>query len=678
MPQIINTNILAINAQRQLNKSQASQATSIERLSSGLRINSAKDDAAGLAISTRFETQIRGLNQAIRNANDGISLAQTAEGSLQEMGNILQRMRELAVQSANDSNSDQDRLSIQAEVDQLYDELGRISETTEFNGVKLLDGTAGTRTFQIGANSGQSLDFSLDSVTTRDLNLNGFSALGELNGGRISSNLFATDTAATAAANQLFAAGQVTINGVGLDAFGPDSLDTTAATMTEIENIVNDKTGLTGVSATAYNVVTGGIGVSGVVGTSLSINGQNVTKSGSMGELVDNINRDVSGITAALGSSGELILSNDTGNQISVTDANAAGTDAAAAGLTEGTYYGYLGLESFTGEEINIGYDESLTGTSSMVQLLGFNSSEGSDKLTGGNVSGSFIAASDGIQINGVDLGKIQNGTTNTVSAADIAFGINAISDETGVEATATTSVTYEITLSNLGNASASDYSINSIEIDAGSSLVTSMEDFVQMVNNAGVQGVVASVEEASGKLKLTSDVGIDIVIGQTAADRLFVGASQTTTTRGIVSLESENGQDVTIESTAITEALKDGALNKLGYIDQGGNTTAIGLGLSVTTVGNASVAIDRIDDALDTVSSVRANLGAFQNRLGSTIANLENVSQNLSSANSRIRDADFAVETANLTKTQILQQAGIAMLSQANASQQNVLSLLG
>ncbi len=676
MPQIINTNILAINAQRQLNKSQSSQATSIERLSSGLRINSAKDDAAGLAISTRFETQIRGLNQAVRNANDGISLAQTAEGSLQEMGNILQRMRELAVQSSNDSNSDQDRLSIQAEVDQLYDELDRISESTEFNGVKLLDGTAGTRTFQIGANAGQSLDFSLDSVTTQDLNLNGFSALGELNGGRIDTNLFQAATGASTVYTTIIAANSITINGIGVDAFVNTSV---AATLTDVENIINNKTGLTGVTATAYNVVTGGIGVSGNVGTSLIINGATVTKSGSVTELVDNINRDVAGVTAALGSNGEVILSNDTGNTITVA---ASATDASASGLSAGSYQGYLGLESFTGEEIELGFDEDFGGSETLLNNLGFNVSSGSDSMIGAETNGSAITASDGIEINGIELGKIQNGTTTTISAADIAFGINAVSDQTGVEATATTTVKYTIVISSIANSTDSDISINSIQIDeptAATLQIETLDEFVQLINNSGIQGVVASVDSDTGKLQLTSDVGVDIVVSESTAGEIFQGVTATTdTTRGKITLTSENGQDVTISSNAIGEAAKDTALAKLGFIDQGGNTTAIGLGLSVTTVGNSQVAIERIDDALDTISSVRANLGAFQNRLGSTIANLENVSQNLSAANSRIRDADFAVETANLTKTQILQQAGIAMLSQANASQQNVLSLLG
>ena len=157
MPQVINTNIMSLNSQRNLNTSQEALQVSLQRLSSGLRINSAKDDAAGLAISERFTSQIRGLNQAVRNANDGISLAQTAEGALAESGNILQRVRELAVQSANATNSASDRQALQSEVGQLVQELDRIAKNTEFNGQKLLDGTFGTAVFQVGANANQTI-----------------------------------------------------------------------------------------------------------------------------------------------------------------------------------------------------------------------------------------------------------------------------------------------------------------------------------------------------------------------------------------------------------------------------------------------------------------------------------------------------------------------------------------
>ncbi|MEC8009699.1 MAG: flagellin [Pseudomonadota bacterium] len=657
MPQVINTNVLSLNAQRQLNKSQQSQATSIERLSSGLRINSAKDDAAGLAISTRFETQVRGLNQAVRNANDGISLAQTAEGALQETGSILQRMRELAVQSANDSNSDQDRLSIQSEVDQLYDELERISETTEFNGVKLLDGSAGTRTFQIGANSGQTLDFNLETVTASSLNLNSSSAQGELNGGRV--NPAAVD------------AGDIEINGVGIGALNAGD------TAEDIATTINASTGSTGVTATAYNTVSGGQGATGITSGGLTINSDTIAASGSMDELVSNINRDAAGVTATVGTNGELVLSNDTGQDIVI--GGTAG-DVSALGLEATTYEGYISLSNSNDEAIEIGLGTN--GTAADIQSIGFNVSSGSDNMTSTNVTGDAIDDTDAITINGVALGEVGPSGGTNISAADIASAINNIKDQTGVEAKATTVVEFAVNVDNFDLATG--FAINGITVtDAGATTQEDMMDVVAQINSAGIQGVVASVNEETGALVLTSETGINISISQTVADAIVNtngGAPVGTqvVSRGTLELSTSSGEDIIIESGEALQADKDAALAKMGLIDQGGNSTSAGLGLSVTTVANASLAIERIDDALDKVSSARANLGAFQNRLGSTISNLENVSQNLSAANSRIQDADFAVETANMSKNQILQQAGISMLAQANASQQNVLSLLG
>ena len=675
MPQIINTNILSMNAQRQLNKTQDMQTTAIERLSSGLRINSAKDDAAGLAISTRFETQVRGLNQAVRNANDGISLSQTAEGSMQEMTNILQRMRELAVQSANGTNSDADRASIQSEVDQLYDELSRIAETTEFNGVKLLDGSAGSRSFHIGADANQTVSFDLASVTTTDLNLNGFSALGDLNGGRIDNNLLnSNDTGGGTAID----ASDLSINGISLGSY----VTSTTSTIEDVENLVNDKTFQHGVTATAYNAVEGGGGVTGITAGSLVINGATVTKSGNMTELVDNINRDVAGVSASLNDEGGIVLSNDTGNTITISSTSTS--DLSAAGLTAGTYAGFLSLSSSNGEPIDIGYDADNGGTISDLQRLGFNVSSGSDTMTGGEVQGTFIASTDGIQINGVDLGRVQNGTSATVNAADIAFAINSISDESGVSATAKTEIEYQLNVlqSAVAGSNAITLEVNQVSITLSTG--DSLTDIVAAVNDAGVQGVLASADEETGRLVLTSENGLDINVTQTAASVIFYstgtyGITATTdTTFGEITLTGEDGKDVIVTSTASTQSAKATALSKLGYTDQGGSTTAIGLGLDVTTVSDANNAIERIDEALDKLSTSRADLGAVQNRLASTISNLENVTQSLAAANSRIRDADFASETSQLTKSQVLQQAGIAMLAQANASQQNVLSLLG
>ncbi|MCC6916199.1 flagellin domain-containing protein [Nitrosomonas sp.] len=179
MPQVINTNIASLNAQRNLNVSQNSLGTALQRLSSGLRINSAKDDAAGLAISERMTSQIRGMNQAARNANDGISLAQTAEGALVEIGNNLQRIRELAVQSANATNSVEDREALQKEVTQLIGEIQRVGEQTSFNGTTLLDGTFASQIFQVGANEGETIDFTdIGDTTASGLGVDGVDISG--------------------------------------------------------------------------------------------------------------------------------------------------------------------------------------------------------------------------------------------------------------------------------------------------------------------------------------------------------------------------------------------------------------------------------------------------------------------------------------------------------------------
>ena len=651
MPSVVNTNVMSLNAQRQLNKSQLSQNTAMERLSSGLRINSAKDDAAGLAISTGMSSQVRGLNQAVRNANDGISMAQTAEGSMDEMTNILQRMRELSVQAANDTNSSSNRASIQIEIDQLYSEMDRIAETTSFNGINLLDGSNKSTSLHIGSESGQSLSFSIDAVTTKDLNLNAVSGTGELNGGRV-------NVAAVGAAD-------ITINGsdLGVLAGGANS----AAT---IKTAVNLITGSSGVSAEAYNVVSGTAGQSGVTDGTFSINGGAgavvLGATGSMQELVDNINRDVGGVTAKLDGEGALVLSNDTGNDI-VTAGNIVGT-----GLTADTFTGYVSLTSADGAPIELG--KGTAGTDADLQQMGFVASTGSGNITGANVTANTtILATDKIQINGVDLGAV-SGTT----AADKAFAINAISSESGVTAAASTSVSYEVNVSFAGAETA--MVINGVSIDLNAATVVSLDDVVTAINTAGIQGVVASAQASTGSLVLTSNAGQDIKVSDTTAGVTFVGVAvgATVTTTGKITLTGEDGADVIVTSKTAGEAGKDTALAKMGFTDVGGNETAVGTGLSVNSVANANNTIDRIDDALDKISDGRANLGAIQNRLSSTISNLSNVSQNISAANSRIRDADFAAETSALSKSQVLQQAGTAMLSQANASTQSVLSLLG
>ncbi|WP_275113861.1 flagellin [Psychromonas antarctica] len=667
MPQMINTNIMSLNAQRQLNKSQLTSNEAMERLSSGLRINSAKDDAAGLAIATGMESQIRGINQAVRNSNDGISMAQTAEGAMDEMTNILQRMRELSIQASNDTNSSSNRASIQKEVDQLYEELDRIANVTQFNGVNLLDGSGGSTTLQIGANSGETLSFSIDAVTTTDLNLNAVSGLGDLNGGRV-----AGAVAGTAAA---IPAGTVAINGVDIDVVAATAGAIASADV--IATAINDQQGLTGVTASAYNIVEGAAGIDGTTDGNLQIavdGGTAVTigATASAQDLVDTINRDVGGVTASLNSKGGLVLSNDTGKSIQI----AAG--GAQVGLVNDTYQGYVSLTSADGSPAEVGLGSTSGATAADVQNMGFNISTGSDVIKGGSVDSNAIDANDGIVINGIELGAV----TGT-SAADKAFAINEISDQSGVKASATTIVEYSVNIANMASESTANFTINGAAVDmtAGNAALSapaaSLDDVVAAINGSGIQGVVASANTETGKLVLTSQSGNDVTVKTGGTAAFNVDTSAGVTTRGEITLTGENGADVVITSTASLQSDQAAAFAKLGLTDMGGNSGAVGKGLSVNTAANASNSIDRIDDALDKISDSRANLGAIQNRLGSTISNLENVSQNLSGAKSRIYDADFAAETSKMSKAQILQQAGTSMLAQANASTQNVLSLL-
>ena len=383
MPQIINTNIASLNAQRNLNASQNSLAVSLQRLSSGLRINSAKDDAAGLAISDRFTAQIKGLNQAARNANDGISLAQTAEGALGEVTNNLQRIRELAVQSSNATNSSSDRTALQAEVSQLLNEIDRVANQTSFNGVKLLDGSFSGAVFQVGANAGESI-------------------------------------------------------------------------------------------------------------TVTSITDANV---------------------AAIGS---------------VSQASGAALTVSASAIT------------------------------------GF----------------ATAIASGGVTLNGVNIGAIGSATSSAERAGQLVNAIN---------------------------------------------------------NTSAQHGVGAVYNTATGQITLSS-----------AAAVVVAGTTNLATVAGCA-----NGT--------------------LGSV-----TTTTGIaGLDVSSYANAQLAIQLADSALSTVNSTRATLGAVQNRFSSVVANLQTAAENLSASRSRIMDADFAAETANLTRAQILQQAGTAMLAQASAEPNNVLALL-
>ncbi|MDH5545531.1 MAG: flagellin [Gammaproteobacteria bacterium] len=489
MPQIINTNVMALNAQKNLNRSQGSLSTSLQRLSSGLRINSARDDAAGLAISERFTAQVRGLSVATRNANDGISLAQVAEGALQEASTILQRVRELAVQSINATNSSGDRKALQLEVGQLTAELNRIAKTTEFNGQKILDGSFGTALFQIGANANQTI-----VATTGNFKTDKY---GDY-------RIYGQNNHVAQGVDRFTAAGTLTVVGSeGTKAVSYVSTDN-AADIAESVNLVSESTG---VKATAVTEIDLAFSSSGTY--QLTVNGDNATAS--------TISFDLSAAT---------------------------GTESLSAAVQAFNDY------------------QSKTGVVAKVK-------------------------DDGT---GITLTHYQ--------------GENVVVSDT--------------TYTNSGT--------------------------VTVTGGAGVQGTA----EASSTV-LSND-----------------GTASTAVGSGEVFFDAEKSFSITDSNTshALNNSTEASTLQKVADLD-------------ISTVTGSNLALSVVDAALAQVSSQRARFGALQSRFESTIRNLETNVENLSAARSRIRDADFAIETAELTRNQILQQAGVAMLAQANAIPQNVLSLL-
>ena len=657
MAAVINTNVSSLNAQLQLSKTQSAMDQALERLNSGKRINGAKDDAAGIAIVGRMTAQIQGMATAMDNANDGYSMAEAADKQMASLGDTLLKMRDLAEKAANGSKSASDRVAYQQGMDELFAEIDRQSGAAEFNGVKLLNGTAKNVNFQIGAYAGETISFSIGEVNTKSMSLNSSIALGDLNGGRMG-------TVATE---------KVKIN-------GKEVTMASEATAKAVADKLNTITGDSGVKASAYNSVSGKTAMDGKTDGTLSVNGTAVKASANMSELVDNINKAVGGVTASIGNKGELVISNDTGDDIVI--AGAATTGNAGAGLVNATNKGYVSLKSNDGSAVkiengtNLGFNDS-TGSSSVKgqAMVSASNADASASIAHLNATQGKLTSSDTLTINGVNVD-----TTNGIgaSAAEKAAAINAIKDQTGVVATAKTEAYLTI------DPSAATGDPDEITINGTSVSFDTSDDnssIVQKINDANVSGVVATADTNTGRIKLTAASGNDLVIGAVAdtvtgvatkADGTggAVTGGQFVAVRGQLSLEGENGATVTVGGTAGTSA-------KLGLVDQGGAEAVVGGKLSVSTQAQAMKAMESIDRALDYVNSQRSTMGATMNRLTATRENLSDSKTALEGALSRIQDLDFAKETANMTKLSILMQAGTAMLAQANSQPNMVLSLL-
>jgi flagellin len=684
MPQIINTNIASINAQRQLDKSQKAGDQALQRLSSGLRINSAKDDAAGLAISNRFSAQIRGTSVASRNAGDGVSLAQTAEGALNSMQDSLQRIRELALQSANGSNTDLERSSLQEEVEQLKAEITAISEKTNFNGRNLLDGSFQDVTFQTGANVGETIGVSISKVTA--------DTLGTSLTNGVSSNNISTGITA----EQSITAGDLTINGIAVAAPAGTEDDSSfalkgssAISKAAAINAVSEDTGVT--ATVNENTVEGTelTAAAAVAGEVLTLNGVNITiemmgndLEQDLTSVADAINakQDATGVVASVVTTDggfRIDLAAEDGRNITLNSAtsntNVFGMGAGVA-ATSTTYISDFTLVSEDGSDITLGTN---TGN---IDNFGFEAgtfSGSNSGVVGSNVDGVGLDAGD-LTINGVSVGptKASDDTASTANASGsaiaVAAAINGVSDQTGVTAKANANTAF---VDVAANAAAFDFTINGVQVTGGGNNDQSL-DYKAMIDQvnavSGQTGVRAETTDAN-TLALVADDGrnIDIVTATAAGVTGFGGTTLSGNNYGSVSLASAG----TIEVGSDTGG-NEGAGLAVGKFG-GGESGTLLKDIDISTVAGANAAIKGIDNAINQVSRAQAQLGAVQNRFEATISNLAVQGESLSAANSRIRDADFAAETAALSRAQVLQQAGISVLSQANAKPQQALSLL-
>jgi flagellin len=698
---VINTNVKSLVAQDAIMKNNRALSTSMQRLSTGSRINSAKDDAAGLAISTRMDSQVRGLSMAIKNANDGISLLQTAEGAMDEVTNILQRMRELSVQSVNGTNNDSDRVALNDEITQLKSEIDRIASTTEFNNQKIINGTFTDKKLQIGDKSYQTMQVDIGSVSTKDLGM----ASGSFDGQTLVGNRVALTA---------FDEGDVMINGQELAKFDP----TTAKD--DLEDLIqNINENVDNVTASGFNTV-----VAKQVGTGITTDGQfkiqvqalgataattySISASSNMQELVDNINNEAGAVVqASINDQGKLVLSNNTGATIKVADGSSStsGSYETASGFKRGataaaytSFAGFLKLDSDDGNPIRIEVGNRQGNTPGKVadlESLGFrevssqfNKAQDAYTVTGDALTSAGVTTAWGqtdIKINGVAIYDADIDTKTFQGKLD---AINNLSEQTGVIAYAQLDKTFTFSAGSLSGLSGNEkISFNGVEVASiGGTSVTLASLATAMNTKTGITGVTAEVDGFNLRLtgsnvqSLKIDVGY--ALGTAKATAVF---SDNTQVYAGIRLDSASNSPISIELGEDAAVAEHGFLEQnVGAADFQVNAAALGVGsgqsltgLNISTASAATAAISTIDNAIEKVSSMRSKLGAMENRLNNTVNNLSNIVTNTQASRSRIQDTDYASETTALAKAQIISQAATAMLAQANQQPQSVLSLL-
>jgi len=693
---VINTNIKALAAQDSGRIAENKLSTAMQRLSTGLRINSAKDDAAGLAITTRMTAQVRGYGMAIRNANDGISMTQTAEGAIGQVQDMLQRMRELAVQASSGTLNSTDRASLQTEVSQLKSEIDNIASKTSFNTINLLDGTAKNIQLQTGINNGDTMKIGFDSVKTKDIGVGSQAALTSiggkssdfgalaagallLNGVAVGASLATDDTASSASQSASAIAKVAAINRVASQSGVFAKVDTntvagvamTAAassgtiTINGIATSTIYTTTDTSVSranvVAAINAISNSTGVTAIdtqddaLGVTLQAkDGRNINLSFTLSSAATGI--------AATGNTyvGSYDLFTKDGSSFTVDQA--AGSSMTSSGLFAGTYQS--------------GMAQAVTYTRASV-TAGVTPASSSSGVLNGNtlvINEVQIAAA----VAGDDTSSVETtASTKAASAIAIAAAINKKSAVTGVTAIAQANI-----LSGTGFTASTSGTVylNGQTITVNSTTRANVESAINAYSSAtGVQAV-----DYGAGIRLIANDGRNITIASdlAAANLGLAGVtigSGTTASTGV----AYNSTVLLKSDKAFT--VKSGSEGKTNFELLGFRTGTFGgtnngakvADIDISSADGAGQSVTTLDAALELVSLNRANAGAYNNRLDAVVNNLSSVNENITASRSRIQDTDYATETTALAKNQIVQQAATAMLAQANQSPQSVLALL-
>ena len=700
---VINTNLKALVAQESMRSSDLKLSAAMERLSTGTRINTAKDDAAGLAISNRMTSQIRGMAKAIQNTNDAISMTQTAEGAYKGVNDILARMRELSVQSATGTMNDNDRSSIQLEVAQLKSQIDDIATKTNHNNIKLLDGSAQKVVIQTGTNQGDTINLNFASARTKDIGVGTRATLASAGGQYVAATSF--DALEDSA---------MYLNGVAIGASQAlsDNASTVAASASAISKAaaINAKSELSGIYAKVdTNVVsgTGGMTAAALTGT-ITINGV-TTDSFSTSAASTSLSRKatVTAINAKSEQTGVVAIDTED-DTLGVTlqakdgrniDIAFTTLTAAATGVRDtGTFVGSYNLYTLDSRSIDVSFQ---TGDQNVEAFSGLrNGSYASDtalyntykrataaEATAPSDTTTGLLSNDSLIVNGVAIGQAlatddsasdttAASSTREASAIAIAAAINRKTDLTGVTASASPNV---VRGEGFTAGTSADVYLNGVTFTANAVTRNAVIDSFNDVSDR--TGVVASAWGEGIELRAVD--GRNISIGSALAANIGLtgigigsaaGSATAVTYYSQVTMQSDNTFEVKSGNAGIPN------LELLGFRQGtfGGADNGLKINqVDVSTVSGANQAIVAIDAAIETISKSQANSGALNNRMDYIVANLAEASQNMSASRSRILDTDYATETSSLAKQQIISQAATAMLAQANQQPQSVLSLL-